>query len=111
MAIQHWSDNIIVVDLPREPEMSEELNGVAGILCERDVRSVIIDFSDVDIVTSSSLSKLLELRNLMADWGRRLVFCGVAVAIKGVFAVAGLEKEFELVDDRFSALTTIEMVG
>lgn len=111
MAIKYWSDDVIVVDLSREPEMSEDLNGVAGILCERDVRSVIIDFSDVDILTSSNLSKLLELRNLMADWGRRLVFCSVATAIEGVFAVTGLEGGFELVDDRFIALTTIEMVG
>jgi hypothetical protein len=47
----------------------------------------------------------------MADWGRRLVFCSVAAAIRGVFAVTGLEGGFELVDDRFIALTTIEMVG
>lgn len=47
----------------------------------------------------------------MADRGRRLVFCSVAAAIEGVFTVTGLEKGFELVDDRFVALTTVEMVG
>jgi anti-anti-sigma factor len=72
---------------------------------------VVIDFSKVDIITSSSLSKLLRLKKLMSDCGHRLIFCNVAPATKGIFTVTGLDDVFEIVDDKFVALASLQMVG
>ncbi len=111
MAIQNWSEDIILVDLPAEPEMADELETVTGMVKDRGDCDVVIDFSRVDIVTSSSISKLLKLRKLLGDCGHRLVFCSVAAATKGIFTVTGLDGIFELADDKFVALASLQMVG
>jgi anti-anti-sigma factor len=71
---------------------------------------VVIDFCQVDIITSSSISKLLKLRKLLADCGHRLIFCSVAPATRGVFTVTGLDGIFEITDDKFVALASLQMV-
>lgn len=110
MGIQNWSENIILVDLPQEPETGDELKTVTEMVRDRGDCDVVIDFASVDIVTSSSLSKLLRLRKLTADCGHRLVFCSVAAATKGIFTVTGLDGIFELTDDKFVALAGLQMV-
>jgi anti-anti-sigma factor len=111
MGIQNWSEEVILVDLPTEPEMGEELVNVTGVVRDRGDCDVVIDFSQVDIVTSSSLSKMLKLRKLLTDCGHKLVFCNVAPATKGVFTVTGLDGVFEFVDDKFIALASLQIVG
>lgn len=108
MAIESLQDNLIVVDLPKEPETGDELKKVTELVRERGGCDVIIDFSGVDIVVSSSLSGLLELRKLVADCGQRVICCGVATSTKGIFAVTGLEPVFEFTDDKSAALQAIE---
>ena len=111
MGIQNWSDDIILVDLPAEPDLGDELKTVTEMVRDRGDCEVVVDFSKVDIVTSSSLSKLLKLRKLVGDCGHRLVFCSVAPATKGVFMITGLDGIFEIVDDKFVALASLQMVG
>ena len=111
MGIQNWSEEIILVDLPQEPEMGDELKTVTGMVRDRGDCDLVIDFSSVDIVTSSSLSKLLKLRKLLTDCGHRLVFCSVAPATKGIFTVTGLDGIFELADDKFVALASLQVVS
>ncbi len=108
MGIQDWSENIILVVLPREPEMGGEINTVTEILCDRDNCDVVVDFSNVDIVTSSSLSKLLNLSELLTDCGHRLVFCNVAMSTKRIFLVTGLDQMSEFADDRDIALASLQ---
>ncbi|MHC4694595.1 MAG: hypothetical protein ACYS67_17790, partial [Planctomycetota bacterium] len=71
MGIQNWSETIVLVDLPQEPEMGDELKAVTEIIRDRGDCDLVVDFSSVDIVTSSSLSKLLKLRKLVGDCGHR----------------------------------------
>ncbi len=111
MGIQNWSEDILLVDLPSEPEMGEELKTVIGAVRDRGNCDVVVDFSNVDIITSSSLSKLLKLRKLLGDCGHRLVFCSVAAATKGVFTVTGLDGVFEFAADKFVALAGLQMVN
>jgi len=111
MSVQNWSDDVVLVDLPQEPQISDELKTVTEIVRDRGDCDVIVDFSRVDIVTSSSLSKLLKLRKLLADCGHRLVFCNVAPATKGIFTVTGLDGIFELVEDKFVALAGLQIVS
>lgn len=111
MGIQRWSDNIILVDLPQEPEIADELETVVEMVRDKDDCDVVIDFSGVDMVTSSSLSRLLKLRKPLVECGRRLILCGTAAAIKGIFTITGLEGVFEMADDKFAALATLEMIG
>jgi len=111
MGIQNWSEDVVLVDLPPEPQIADELKAVTEIVRDRGDCDVVVDFSRVDIVTSSSFSKLLKLRKLLADCGCRLVLCSVAPATKGIFTVTGLDGIFELADDKFTALAALQMVG
>ena len=67
MEIQDWPEDIILVNLPGEPQMANELIAVTEKVRDRGDCDVVIDFSSVDIITSSSLSKLLKLRKILLD--------------------------------------------
>ena len=107
MGIQDWSENTILVDLSGEPEMRDELITVTKMVRDRVNCDVVIDFSNVDIVTSSSMSKLLILRKTLSDRGHKLVFCGVSSATKGIFMITGLDGNFEFVDDKSEVLASL----
>ena len=111
MGIQNWSEDIILVDLLQEPAMSEELESVTKMVCDRGDCEVVIDFSDVDIITSSNISKLLKLCKLLGDCGHKLIFCNVSPATKGIFTVTGIDDIFEFVDDKFIALAGLQIVA
>jgi anti-anti-sigma factor len=108
MGFQNWSDDIILVDLPREPRMRSELKTLVEIVRDRGDCDVVIDFSSVDIMTSTSISGLLRLRKLLADCGHRLIFCNVPPSTRGVFSVVGLDEVFEFTDDKYAALATLQ---
>ena len=110
MGIQNWSENIVLVDLPAEPSMSDELKTVSDIVKDRGDCDVVMDFSNIDIITSSSLSKLLKLRKQLLDWNHQLIFCNVAPATKGIFSVTGLEGIFRVVEDKFVALAGLQLI-
>jgi len=107
MGIKDLAENVILVDAPAEPGLNEELKNVTDVIRERGDCDVVIDFSHVDIVTSSSLSKLLKLRKLLIDCDHQLVLCNVAHATKGIFSITALDGIFEMADDQFAALTAL----
>jgi len=111
MGIQNWSEDIVLVDLPPEPQTADELKSVTEIVRDRGDCDIVMDFSSVDIVTSSSLSLLLRLRKLVVDCGHKLVFCNIAPATKGIFSVTGLNDVFEIVDDKFVALASLQLTS
>ncbi len=108
MGIQNWSETIILVNLASEPQMGEELQTAVDMV-RRRCRDVVIDFSEVDIVTSSSIAKLLKLRKTLADNDHRLVLSGVKAKTRNIFSVTGLDVVFEFVEDQFLALAGLQM--
>jgi anti-anti-sigma factor len=104
MMTEQCTEDTIIVHLPPEQEMRDKLQSVMEIVSAGDSCNVVIDFSGVDIVTSSSLSKLLRLRKLLADRGCRLVLCGLAASTKGIFTLTGLDRVFEFADDKSAVL-------
>ncbi|RKY06880.1 MAG: hypothetical protein DRP65_11150 [Planctomycetota bacterium] len=111
MSVQNWSDNIILVNLAPEPQTGEELQMAIEMATEAGGCDVVIDFAQVDIITSSSIAKLLKLRKALEDSGRRLVLSTVDKRTKEVFAVTGLDNIFEFIDDQFVALAGLQLVG
>ena len=87
MGIQNWSDDIILVNLAPEPHMAEELQTVIEVVSQDDRRNVVVDFSDVSIVTSSSIAKLLKLRKVLNDGGQSMVLSSVDVRTKKIFSI------------------------
>lgn len=108
MGIQDWSENVISVDLRPEPQTRDQIEEVIHQARDRGNCGVVMDFTSVTILTSTSLAALLRLRKLLSDCGQRLVLCAVGSATKGVISVTGLDGVFEIVDDRFAALAKVE---
>jgi anti-anti-sigma regulatory factor len=111
MSIRSASEEVILVDLPRELEKQDELQTVIEMLRDSGNRDVVIDFSDVDVVGGACLTSLLEVRGLLNDSGHKLTLCGVAPATKGIFTVVRLEPLFEFAENRFSTLVSLQMIG
>jgi anti-anti-sigma factor len=109
MSIQNWSDDIVLVNLVKEPNISNELQAVAGMVTSKGGFDVVIDFADIDTISSSSISKFLNLREHLTASGRHLVFSSVSPRIKKVFAVTGLDNVFNFVDDQFVALAGLQL--
>ena len=109
MGIQDWSENVILVTIAPEPDMSDELKTVTGIVRQQKNRSVVIDFSEAEIVASSSLAQLLRLQKVLDDNNQHMILCCTSPRTKKIFEVAGLDKVFEFVEDKFTALAGMQL--
>ncbi len=95
--------------MPVESEVIvRELKNVNEIVSNGDGCDVVIDFSNVEILHSSSISNLMILRELLHERECQLILCSVSPSIMSVFTVAGLDKLFEFVDDKQTALAATE---
>ena len=111
MGIQNWSDSIILVNLAQEPQLGEELQAASAMASDKGDCDVVVDFADVDIITSSSIAKLLKLRKALVVCDHRLVLSSVKPRVYNVFTVTGLDSVFEFVEDQFLALAGLQMVS
>ncbi len=111
MGIQNWSDSIILVNLAQEPQLGEELQAATAMASDKGDCDVVVDFADVDIITSSSIAKLLKLRKVVVVCDHHLVLSSVKPRVYNVFTVTGLDSVFEFVEDQFLALAGLQMVS
>jgi anti-anti-sigma factor len=109
MSIERWSDNIVLVNLAEEPQLGEELQMVTAIIADENDCDVVVDFSNVEILTSSSIAKMLKLRKVTRDAGRNLVFSAVSRRTKEVFVITGIDSVFNFVDDKTIALASLQL--
>jgi anti-anti-sigma regulatory factor len=110
MCIRNLSESIILVILPKEPHMSGELERINEIASDKLNCNVVVDFSKVEMLTSTSICNLMILHKLLSGLGHRLILCSVPFLIKCTFTVTGLEAFFEFADDISVALKSIQYV-
>ena len=108
MAIQNWSEDIILADLAEDPQFSEDLSSLMVALDER-AANVVLNFSTVSFINSSNIARLLRLRKFMSTHKRRLILCGVNPHVWSIFHVTGLDKTFEFTNDVATALATVQL--
>jgi anti-sigma B factor antagonist len=110
MGIQRWSQDVIFVDLP--PQLDQhELRTVLAMLRDSSVYDVVVDFSPVQELDGAGLAQLQEIQRLVYEKGHKLTLCGLAPALRGVFAIARLDDLFEFAEDRFTTLASPQLVG
>ena len=109
MSIQDWSENIVIIELPKEPQITEEVQMAIDIFKDRADCNIIVDFSEVDIITSSGISALLTLNKMITDSKFQLILCNVSKATKNIFDVIGLLEVFDFINDKFLALASLQM--
>lgn len=111
MGIQNWSENIILITLAKEPQMGEELRTAIDLVANAKNRDVVLDFTNVDIITSSSIAKMLKLRKALTESDLRLVLCGVSGQTMSLFKIVALDSIFKFAENQFIALASLQMVG
>jgi anti-anti-sigma regulatory factor len=102
--IENFSQDTLLVDLAPEPHMCDDLDSISHTMSSMGDRDVVVDFSNADIVTASSLSKLMKLRQLLTDSGRRLVLCGLTGNTRGIFSRTALDHVFEFATNKSAIL-------
>jgi len=108
MATQDWSEDILMVDLANDPELTDELTALIERV-EEEPKDVVLNFSDVGFLNSSNISRLLRLRKVLVDQKHRLCLCGISVQVWGVFLLTGLDSLFEVAENTATALTSMQM--
>jgi anti-anti-sigma factor len=101
--VENFASDIVVFELQREPQMNGELDVVIDTASQCPDCNVILDFTNVDIITSSSLTKLLKLRQTLQASGHQMVLCSIHPFTKSAFEVTGLDGVFALAADRPSS--------
>ncbi len=111
MAITAWSDDIALVNLGREPQLSEDFSTLLHSLDGPGAtpRHVVLDLHDVHMLTSSNLAALMRLRKLQKLSKKRLVICRIPDRVWAVFLTAGLDEILETCADVGTALASIQI--
>ena len=108
--IYELSDDCVFVILTDYTSMGKELQIINDTLQDSPDRNVIIDFSKVQMLTSSHLSNLMILRDLLERNGHKLILCNVSFQIKCEFTVSGLRDIFDFADDKYAAMAVLEKI-
>ena len=110
MAVEQWSDNVLLGELADDPQFTDDLTAAVETCTAKPGTDVLMNFSNVNYLNSSNIARLLKLRKLvMITNQRRLKICGINTHVWGVFLVTGLDKIFEFVDDVPSGLAALQM--
>jgi len=110
MTIQNWSKSIILVDLPLEPKMFDELDVVARTIRERHDCNIVLDFSGIDIITGPGIARIVILYNLLIEYKYSMVLCNVSRKIKNIFTSNKLNC-LKFADGRSTALASLQKTG
>ncbi len=111
MSIQHWSENILVVELQDDPTFADDL---VALFEEQEARKdfdIVCDLSGVNYLNSSNIAKLLKLRKTLISNKRKLVLCGINTSVWGLFLVTGLDKVFEFADNVATGLASVQIAA
>jgi anti-anti-sigma factor len=110
MWIENLTDktSVICIAVSREPELQSELEIVNKMISDRSDCYVIISLANIEMLTSSSITKLVMLYNSLSENGRLLILCKVGLPVKGIFRTTGLSSVFNFADDMLAAQTMIQ---
>jgi anti-sigma B factor antagonist len=67
-------------------------------------RKLLLNFGNVDYMSSAALGKLITLNKKVNAAGGRLILCGIAPQIYEVFEITKLDKFFKIVKEEQAAL-------
>jgi anti-anti-sigma factor len=107
MSISKYSQGVIFVELPPEPDIRNELDNLMQLLSSDADNDIIIDFDKVDIMTSLTLSGFLKVREIVAKTGRRVIFINVSSITRDIFTVTCFDGIFEFADNKDQAFEVL----
>lgn len=107
-----WSDNIVIADLTDEPDLSEELSDLYNQLTERppdSVPFVVLNLAGVSYLNSSNIAQILRIRRRLIESSRSMKLCSVADGVWSIMLLTGLDKVFEFVPDKATAIAALQL--
>ncbi|MSR34485.1 MAG: anti-sigma factor antagonist [Phycisphaerales bacterium] len=111
MSITEWSEDVLLVDLVPEPLLSEDLQQVLLAIDGPGAaaRHVILDFQQINGLTSSNIAAMLRVRKRVLQQKRRLFICAVNDRVWSIFMTAGLDDVFETSSEVSTALASVQL--
>lgn len=108
MATSILTEHVLLITLPSRPQASSDIEQATRRISAEEPQHVIIDFSQVEIVASSTISELLIIDNHLHELNRRLVLCCLPPMIRTLLRSVGLQSLFQVAEDAAAALEMIE---
>ncbi len=90
-----------ILDESNIQEMGQEL---FALVEEENRKNLLLDFTNVEFLSSAALGKLITLDKKVKLHGGRLKLSGIRPQIYEVFAITKLNKLFDIKDDEADAL-------
>ncbi len=116
MALNTWSESILIAELNDEPMFSEDMDNLLQQLRKKrdgheDIPDVIVDLQNVATVNSSNLASLLTARELLekGEPRHRLIICSVSDGIWTALLATGLDRIFTFSENVTTALATLQL--
>ncbi len=79
-------------------------NQLFGLVEEEGRKKIVLDFSNVEYLSSAALGKLITMDKKVKAAGGKLRLCSIRPDIYEVFAITKLNKLFDIRDDQDQAL-------
>jgi anti-sigma B factor antagonist len=79
-------------------------NQLFGLVEEEGRKKIVLDFSNVEYLSSAALGKLITMDKKVKGAGGKLRLCAIRPDIYEVFAITKLNKLFTICDDQDQAL-------
>ena len=98
------SESIIIVQLPLEPQTTDEVETTTNIALERPDSDVILDCSKISTVSCQTLCGFMRLHKVLTDCKHCLAFCNIGTVTKGIFSTYGFDRVFEIAEENTLAL-------
>lgn len=108
MATSNLTEQVLLITLPSHPQASSDIQRATRKITARTPRHVIIDFSQVQIISSSTVSELLIIENHLHELNRRLILCCVPAKIQALLISVGLQSLFQIANDSLEAFEMLE---
>ena len=107
MGIEKLHDNIAVVHPSNHMELTDELATINEMVSNNGGSDIIVDFSQIEIITSSNICNLMILHKMLNERNHRLLLCNVSMLTKCTFVVTGLDKILTFVKNRAAAMSAL----
>lgn len=82
-------------------------NQLFGLVDDDGRRKIVLDFSNVEYLSSAALGKLITMNKKVTDAGGQLRLCSIRPDIYEVFAITRLNKVFDIRDTQEAALASM----
>jgi len=105
--IEVWSDEIVLVILPAETEISNKLNELLFFIADRKCH-IVFDFNSIDVVSALLIRCLVQLSQSYSAKKHRLILASVASGAMNMFTTRRLTGNFEFAANTEVALASLE---